>query len=284
MLAQTPTAQAPPRGRRVRLYAQRGRLARGHARRGARAAAAHPRCLSKRVRERRFNVWHGTAPADGGQLAAVMLPDRFDYDASQELADLDGLPGYRHQGTFLVAEIEGGPLARYDHGRITGYVGPTAAAPVGAGDVQWRSAIVDIPVRRAERRWMLPPSGRASRWHTSTSWQTKRVRMLKFVWQPDRRVPDALTGAAETDSPGGGRFRRLAHRPPLRVRSSRASRSGSASTSISTILRSRIVTHPAGEAQLPELLRQPDPLFGLLPGPDPRRAHRQRPARQHPLD
>jgi hypothetical protein len=154
-LAQTPTAQAPLRGRRVRLYAQRGRLARGLARRGARAAAAHPRCLSKRVRERRFNVWHGTAPADGGQLAAVMLPDRFDYDASQELADLDGLPGYRHQGTFLVAEIEGGPLARYDHGRITGYVGPTAAAPVGAGDVQWRSAIVDIPVRRAERRWML---------------------------------------------------------------------------------------------------------------------------------
>jgi hypothetical protein len=138
---------------------------------------------SKRVRERRFNVWYGTAHDVAGQVAAVMLPDRLDYHAWERLADLDDLPGYSHQGTFLVAEIEGGPLARYDRGTITGYLGPTAAAPADADDVEWRSATVKVAAQRAERKWMLPPSGRASPWHTSQSWETNRERMLKFVWQ-----------------------------------------------------------------------------------------------------
>src|SRR4051794_14322399 len=46
---------------------------------------------SKRVRERRFNVWYGTAPDHGGKLAVLMLPDRFDYHAWHKLADLDDL-------------------------------------------------------------------------------------------------------------------------------------------------------------------------------------------------
>src|SRR5206468_4279164 len=51
------------------------------------------------------------------------------------------------------------------------------------GDVHWRSATVVVPARRAERMWMLPPSGQASAWHTGETWDTNRMRMLNFVWQ-----------------------------------------------------------------------------------------------------
>lgn len=137
---------------------------------------------SKRVRERRFNVWYGTTPDAAGDLAAIMFPDRFDYRAWRRLQDLDGLPGYLHQGSFLVAELDGGPIARYDHGTITGYLSPTAPPSDGPADVQWRSATVVVPARSAERKWMLPPSGRASAWHTGETWDANRLRLLGFVW------------------------------------------------------------------------------------------------------
>jgi hypothetical protein len=152
---------------------------------------------AKRVRGRRFNVWYGTAPDDfgDGRLAVIMVPDRFDYHAWEKLSGLRDLPGYRHHGIFRVAEIEGGPLARYDHGTITGYLAPTAAAPPDAGDVVWRSATVVIPPRQAERKWMLPPNGRASRWHTGETWEENRARILNFVWQ--LRAPGTYARLAE---------------------------------------------------------------------------------------
>jgi hypothetical protein len=139
---------------------------------------------NRRIRERRFNVWYGTATTLSEQkLAVIMFPDRFDYNAWRLLASLRKLPGFIEQGQQAVLDMVGGPIARYDHGTITSYVSPSA--PVSASafpDTQMRSAVVVDAPRKAPTRWMLPPSGRAPRWHTQDVWEENHERILKFVW------------------------------------------------------------------------------------------------------
>lgn len=139
---------------------------------------------TKRIRERRFNVWYGTAtPMDAEPLEVIMIPDRFDFATWELLEDLGQLPSYLESGSFPVADIDGGPLARYDHGEITAYVAPTVVADQGAGeDVLLRSSTVAEPKRRPPTKWILPPKGRSPRWHTIQVWEENHERILDFTW------------------------------------------------------------------------------------------------------
>ena len=144
------------------------------------------RATAKVVRDRRFNVWYGTARTmHGGPVAAVMFPKRFDIRAWRYVADLRGLAGALEQTSFPAWDLDGGPLVRYDRGSVIAYGDPSE--PPGAlhkGEVETRSAVV---VRRQvvsrARTWMLPPRGTAHWLHNLETWPANRARILDFVWQ-----------------------------------------------------------------------------------------------------
>lgn len=137
---------------------------------------------AKTIRDRRFNLWYGTARSVAGEeLEAIMIPDPFDFATWKLLADLGDLPGHLEGGRFPVAELDGGPLARYDHGQITVYLAASASAAGWDEDVEVRSATVTTPERHVPTKWILPPSGRSPRWHDQDVWDANRIRILKLA-------------------------------------------------------------------------------------------------------
>jgi hypothetical protein len=137
----------------------------------------------KAVRQRRFNVWYGTAPTTrGAPIAAIMIPYGLDIRAWRHMSDLAQLPGELEVGAFPVRDLDGAPLARYDNGRITIYADPSDAIDGHDGDLDVRSAVI-APTGAPSRAWMLPPSGSAPHLHNMESWPANRKRILKFIWQ-----------------------------------------------------------------------------------------------------